>query len=126
MTANGGHSPIQVSSPRRRVGLPMRHPNGEVAEGHCGPAQRLARASATLEPVFVQIDCGSVAAVEQVELCRRLWSFVVEEVPGGEPLTGTYPLLKTSSVRELRVAVRSMGQSAVNTTRNRALLFIIR
>ncbi len=44
----------------------------------------------------------------------------------GPPLTGTYPLLKTSSVRDMRVAFRSMGQSAVNTTRNRALLSIIR
>jgi hypothetical protein len=77
MAANGGHSPIQVSSPRRRVGLPMRHPNGEVAEGHCGPAQRLARASATLEPVFVQIGRGSVVAVERsncaVVLCSLWW-----------------------------------------------------
>jgi hypothetical protein len=51
MTANGGHSPIQVNSPRRRVGLPMWHPNGDVAEGTLrpgvasGPCIRHARTS---------------------------------------------------------------------------------
>jgi len=62
--------------------------------------------------IRVAVDAGQVA--------------VLADSHPGPPLTGTYPLLKTSSVRDMRAAFRSMGQSAVNTTRNRALLSIIR
>src|SRR6266850_7185496 len=86
MAANGGHSPIQVSSPRQRVGLRMRHPDGGATDGTLRPGAAPAGASAALEPVFVQIGCRSVAAAEQVELRRRLRQFVAEEVPGGEAL----------------------------------------
>jgi hypothetical protein len=41
----------------------------------------------TLEPVFVQVDGGSVAAIEQVELRGRLREFVVKEVLRGKALT---------------------------------------
>ena len=62
--------------------------------------------------IRVAVDAGQVA--------------VLADSHPGPPLTGTYPLLKTSSVRDMRAAFLSMGQSAVNTTRNRALLSIIR
>src|ERR1700739_4193364 len=51
------------------------------------PGAQTACASITLEPVFVQIHGGSVAAIEQVELRGRLWEFVMEEVSRGEALT---------------------------------------
>jgi hypothetical protein len=41
----------------------------------------------SLEPVFVQIGGGSVAAIEQVELGGRFGEFVVEEVLRGKALT---------------------------------------
>src|SRR4051794_10472378 len=40
-----------------------------------------------LEPAFVQVGGGSIAAVEQVELAGGLGQFVVEEVLRGDALT---------------------------------------
>ena len=40
-----------------------------------------------LEPVFVEIGSGSVAAIEDIELRGRFGEFVVEEVPRGQALT---------------------------------------